>query len=140
MLLYNSKTLLVNFLEVQYLTHITFHDNAKKIEINSLKSEFFMLFDKMVKRKARLILFDVIKIEHLTDKSFEKWINQTIFPLILSIEASKIAWLFSSDNKFISNFNNYASKKIQQKQFFDPKNAMIWLLKNAKRKKLKFEN
>ncbi len=135
MLLYQSKYLFVNFLEVQYLLHIKFKDECKSLSVNELKAEFLLFFDKMVKRKARHFLIDTENIEHLLDMDFVKWLNLNIIPLIKSIKADKIAWI--DKNRQLSDFQD---NNIENKFFTEHTEAMQWLLQNADRKPLSFEN
>ncbi len=137
MLLYNSNILFINYLEVQYLTHITFQEDLKILTEKELKAEFFNFFDKMVKRKGRHLFFDARRVEHLVDNEFIAWFNKLILPLIASEKADKIAWLFRP-NKEILNLEKKANDNIFQKSFVKSDEAMKWLLDGAERKKLRF--
>ena len=140
MRLYESKYLFVNYLEIQYLLHIKFKEEVLKIDTNTLKADFFVFFDEMVKRKARHFMIDTENIEHIFDTEFVSWFNRTIFPLIKSIKADKIAWLSLANSNFsiISSFLTSKNEKIEQKLFTKPDLAMKWLLEDGKRKKFRF--
>ncbi len=139
MLLYNSKILLVNYLEIQYLTHITFQEDLKIMTLNEIKAELFLMFHKMTKKKGRHLLFDARRVEHLVDTEFIEWFDNTILPLIISEKADKIVWLYRPEIK-IPDLKENVKEKITQKFFNDSELAMKWLLDNAERKKFKFEN
>ena len=142
MRLYESKYLTVNFLEVQFLFHIKFKNETKNIDINVIKAEFFLFYDKMVKRKTRYLMFDCENIEHVFDNEFISWFDRTIFPLIKSIKAEKIAWFCQKQYNFEIpiSFLTSDNKKIEQKIFNKPDLAMKWLLDGAKQKKLSFQD
>ena len=135
MLLYKSKYFFVNFLEVQYLMHFKFTDACKNLNTNELKAEFLLFFDKMVKRRARHFLIDAENIEHLLDINIVNWLNINILPLIKSVKADKIAWIIQTQKNF-----DFKSQNIENKSFDKHDKAIKWLLQNAERKKLSFEN
>ncbi|MBN2893536.1 MAG: hypothetical protein JXL97_16815 [Bacteroidales bacterium] len=139
MLLYKSDILFINYLEIQYLTHIKFQEDLKILTINELKGEFFNFFDKMVKRKGRHILFDAGRVEHLVDAEFIGWFNRMILSLIASQKADKVAWLFRP-NAGLPQIDEKVSENILQKTFTVPAEAMKWLLDGAERKKFSFQD
>jgi len=140
MLLYSSDILFINYLEIQYLTHIKFQEDLKILTENELKGEFFNFFDKMVKRKGRHLLFDVSRVEHLFDNEFINWFNRTILPMISSEKADKLAWVFRPETENIPSIPEKASEKIIQKTFTNHEDAMKWLLDGAERKKFSFQD
>lgn len=140
MLIYKSEILFINYLEVQYLLHIKFQEDLKILTTNELKAEFLNFFDGMVKRKGRHIFFDANRVAHIVNAEFIAWFNRTILPLIASVKADKIAWLFGSDTNELPSIENKASEKIEQKVFTNPKEVMHWLLDGAERKKLSFQD
>ena len=142
MRLYESEYLTVNYLEVQYLFHFKFKKKTYNIDINTVKAEFFLFFDKMVKRKARYVMFDCENMEHIFDNEFISWYNKTIFPLIKSVKAEKIAWYIRKNINFEISLSFLTSdkKEIKQKIFNKPDLAMKWLLEGAKQKKLSFQD
>ncbi len=140
MLLYHSKFLLVNYLEIQYLLHIKFLPATKEIDSIELKAEFMLFIDKMVKRRARHILIDTENIEHICSSDFILWFDKIILPMLKSIKADKIAWLFRNNLQEKISTDKIIYDKIDQRIFIDSKNAMNWLLENKDRKPLSFEN
>ncbi len=143
MLLYNSKYLTVNYLEVQFLFHVKWTDFAKELSEQQIKDEMLNFTNKMVKRKARHIFCDVVNIEHFVNQEFINWLDNNILKKIASIKIDKKAILISNILK--NSFENYTfevfeNHKIEIQFFGDPKRAMKWLLDNAKRKKLSFED
>lgn len=140
MLLYNSKYISINYLEVQYLFHINFYPEAKKLNSNELKAEFLIVLDKIVNRKGRHFLIDTNNIEHIFEHDLILWFNKIILPFIQSAKSDKIAWLFkTAENESIS-ISETTEKKIEQKIFDDNKKAVNWLLEGAERKSLSFED
>lgn len=140
MLIYKSNILLINYLEVQYLLHIKFQEDLKILTSNELKAEFLKFFNDMIKRKGRHIFFDANRVAHIVDNEFISWFNRLILPLISSIKADKIAWLFGKDANELPKIEPQIFEKIEQKVFSDPKEVMNWLLDGAERKQLSFEN
>jgi hypothetical protein len=142
MLLYKSDYLSVNYLEVQYLIHFKFKELAQNIDENTLKAEFFVFFDKMVKRKARHFLIDTQNIEQFVNIDFISWFNRTIFSLVKSIKTDKIVWLQKTepDLDLPEIFTTADNQTIEQKLLNKPDFAMKWLLEGAQRKKLSFQD
>ena len=140
MLLYRSKYLFINYLEVQYLFHIKFLEPTKNLTATELKAEFMVFIDQMVKRKGRHFLIDTENIESFCDSNFISWFNRIILPQIKSVKTDKIAWLFKNGFTQDIKIENKLDENISQKLFTSSKNAMNWLLEGAKRKKLSFEN
>jgi len=140
MLIYKSDILFINYLEIQYLTSIKFQEDLKILTINELKAEFLSFFDKMIKRKGRHLFFDANRVAHLVDSEFIDWFNRTILPLISSVKADKIAWLFGQDVEQLPEISINATDKIEQKAFTSPKEVMSWLLDGAERKKFSFQD
>ncbi len=140
MLLYKSEILLVNYLEIQYLTHIKFQEDLKILTINEIKAEFFTFFDKMIKRKGRHIYFDIRRTEHLFDNELITWFNKTILPMISSVKADKIAWLIRPETENPPIIEPQATEKIEQQIFTEPDKLMKWLLEAPERKPFSFEN
>ncbi len=135
MLLYNSKILFVNYLEVQFLTHIEFQEDLKILTVDELKGEFFNFFNEMVNRKCRYLYFSVHQVEHLIDEDFIMWFNRVILPEIVSQKAKKIGWLYRPD-KQLPQIDKQATETIEQQVFTNPAELMKWLLDGAERKKL----
>jgi len=143
MLLYNSKYLTVNYLEVQFLFHIKWSETAKELSEKQIKDELLNFINKMIKRKARHVFCDIVNIEHFVNKDFIDWTDNNILNKIVSIKIDKKAILLSNILK--NSFDNYSyniskNNKIEIQFFGDSKIAMKWLLEDAKRKKLSFED
>jgi len=143
MLLYNSKYLTVNYLEVQFLFHIKWTDLAKELSEQEIKDELINFTSKMVKRKARHIFCDITNIEHFVNKDFLNYWDKNILEKIASIKIDKKAILLSNILK--NSFENYTfdvseNNKIEIQFFGESQKAMKWLLDGAKRKKLSFED
>ncbi len=133
MLLFISKYITVNYLEVQYLMHFDLSKHVDELSENDLKAHFLLFFDKMIKRKARLFLVNTEKCN--IHENFVDWFDSTILPLVKSVKATKIAWVGVNNQ-----IKDKADLNIAQKNFNDNASAMKWLLENAERKKLSFEN
>ncbi len=133
MVLFISKYLTVNYLEVQYLMHFDLSKEINNLSETDLKAHFLQFFDKMIKRKARLFIVDAKKCS--VPENFVDWFDSVILPLIKSVKASKIAWV--GINYAIKD---KADETIIQKKFNDNATAMKWLLEDADRKKLSFED
>ncbi|MEA3452111.1 MAG: hypothetical protein U9Q83_09450 [Bacteroidota bacterium] len=140
MLLYRSKYLFVNYLEVQFLTHIKFFPEVKEINSTEFKAHFMVFINEMVKRKGRHIMIDTENIESFCDSDFISWFNRIVLPQIKSVKTDKIAWLFKNGFAQEIKIEEKLDKIISQKLFTDSKKAMNWLLEGAKRKSLSFEN
>lgn len=132
MLLYTSQYLTVNYLEVQFLSHIKWTEKATELNEEQIKAELINFTEKMVKRKARYILCDVQNIEHFFEQNFLDWWNINIFTKIASKKFERKAVLCSS--------NLSDNLELSDKLFTNPQKAMQWLLKYAKRKKLSFDD
>jgi hypothetical protein len=140
MLLYSSKYLSVNYLEVQYLMHIKFSEQTKNATEQELKADFLLFYDKMVKRRGRHFLIDTENIENIISSKFVVWFTKTVFPLVKSVKADKIAWLFKKGIPDNFDIDEKATENVVQKIFDNSQQAMKWLLENAETKKLSFEN
>ncbi len=133
MLLFISKFITVNYLEVQYLMHFDLSKEVNEMSEADLKAHFLLFYDKMIKRKARLFLVNTEKCT--VDKNLVKWFNSIILPLLKSVKATKIAWVGLNNQ-----IEDKADNTIIQKKFNDNATAMKWLLEDADRKKLSFED
>lgn len=133
MLLLTSNFLTVNYLEVRYLMHFKFLSNQNNSDDATLKANMLYVYDKMVKRKARLFFIDVSEIS--VNESFVTWFDNYFLPLVKSKLATKIAWLGID-----FDIPQMADSTIEQKKFADYAEAMKWLIENSEMKKLSFED
>ncbi len=135
MLLYKSNILEVNYLEVQYLIHLTFKKTAQNQNIETLQQELLTFLEKRVKRRGRYIFLDLRNTENLANKEFIVWFAAKILPEIFSLKGKKFAIL--SNQKFqLPSYLMVKETLLETKVFISPQQAMEWLLKNAERRRL----
>ncbi len=139
MLLYKSKILVVNYLEVQYLIHADFKQEAKNLSLEELKAELEVFLEKRVRRRGRHLFFDMRNIEEKIDKDFLVWLHSRIVPEIFSLKGNNEALFFTSDyiDKIdVPKFFVVRNKLLEVRKFDNPKAAMDWLLEGAERRRL----
>ncbi len=135
MLLYRSKYLIVNYLEVQYLFHVKWTKMANKLDEKQIKDEVINFTNNMVNRKAKFIFCDITDIQNIADKQLFDWHDNNILNKIASKEICKKAILLSNNYFFEDyDFKVFDNKIIEIRFFNNSKKAMNWLLTNAKRK------
>ena len=139
MLLYKSKILEVNYLEVQYLIHLAFKPQAKNLDLGEIKKEFFLFLENRVKRRGRHFFIDFRNIEQVIDKNFINWFHSEVMPEIFSLKGNNEAIFLTQDKAkelSLPKFFIVREKLLEVKIFTDPKEAMNWLLEGQERRRL----
>jgi len=135
MLLYSSKFLKVNYLELQYLMHFYWTDYAGYMDEEGIYHEFINFLNKRIYKRANQIYIDWRKVEHLISQETIDWFIQRILPKIVSHKAYRLAFLLNNPDKIhlpeIVKINNIS---MQTGVFNDPEKLMNWLMDGAKRK------
>jgi len=135
MVLYTSKFLRVNYLELQYLMHFYWTDYAGYMDQEGIYHEFLNFLSKRIYKRANQIYVDWRKVEHLISQETIDWFLQYILPKIASHKARRMAFLLT-DSDLVSlpeqiPVNNLT---IEAKIFTDPDLLMQWLMEGAERK------
>ncbi len=128
MIIYKSKFLEVNYLEVQHLKHFLFSPFSAYMDKEGLYHEFLNFLSGRIHKRSRLFYMDMRHVEHLTDKRLLDWFNTHILPRMASFNARKTAWLFQNDKFHLdTQFRLNENLIIHQKSFRDPQKLMDWL-------------
>ena len=135
MILYKSKFLEVNFLELQYLSHFFWSDYAGYMDKEGIYHEFINFLNKRIYKRANQIYVDWRKVEHLINQETIDWFLQYILPKIASHKSYRMAFLFQHPELFKLPENiEVNSRTIEAKTFSNPEKLMQWLMHNAERK------
>ncbi len=135
MILYQSKFLKVNYLELQYLMHFYWTDYAGYMDEEGVYHEFINFLNKRIYKRANQIYVDWIKVEHLISQETIDWFIQYILPKIASHKAYKLAFLLKNPKKIAVPEKIKVNNTYIQAQVFDnPKFLMEWLMDGAERK------
>ncbi len=135
MILYQSKFLKVNYLELQYLMHFYWTDYAGYMDEEGIYHEFINFLNNRIYKRANQIYVDWRKVEHLISQETIDWFIQYILPKIASHKVYKIAFLVNHQQKIsISNKLIINNKEIKTGIFTNPEKLMEWLMEGAERK------
>lgn len=138
MLLYKSHYLTVNMIEIRYFIHLQWTKPADLLDEVGIYGEIAKFYQKRIKRRGRLILWDFKVIENRIDKKFFDWVISEILPQICSVKISRIAFLVNNPLKFglDKEFLTINNKQVEFKTFADQTQAMNWLMEKAEMKQL----
>ena len=135
MILYQSKFLKVNYLELQYLMHFYWTDYAGYMDEEGIYHELINFLNKRIYKRANQIYVDWRKAEHLISQETINWFIQYILPKIVSHKVYRIAFLVNHQQKIsISDKLIINNKKIKTGIFTNPEKLMEWLMEGAERK------
>ncbi len=135
MILYQSKFLKVNYLELQYLMHFYWTDYAGYMDEEGVYHEFINFLNKRIYKRTNQIYVDWIKVEHLISQETIDWFIQYILPKIASHKAYKLAFLLKNPKKITVPEKIKVNNTYIQAQVFDnPEILMEWLMDGAERK------
>ena len=138
MIIYKSKFLEVNLLELQYTFHFFWSEYARHMDEEGVYYESLRFLNHRVRRRADQIYLDWRNIQHLISPETFQWYAQYIFPSLFSYRGRRLAILFNElpawDMPNIIQINN---KDIQIQIFTKSANLMQWLLEDSRRKKYK---
>jgi len=135
MILYSSKFLKVNYLELQYLVHFYWTDFAGYMDEEGIYHELLNFLNKRIYKRANQIFVDWRKVEHLISQETIDWFIKYILPKIASHKAYRMAFLLSEEGIVTLpekiQVNNVT---IEAKIFTNPEVLMKWLMDGAERK------
>ncbi len=135
MILYSSKFLKVNYLELQYLTHFYFGDYAATMDEEGVYHEFVNFLNKRIYKRGNQIFVDWRKVENLISQETADWFIQYILPKIASHKAYRLAFLLTDlsimELPKVVKVNN---TQFIAKVFTDSEKAMAWIMDGAERK------
>ncbi len=135
MVLYTSKFLRVNYLELQYLMHFYWTGYAAYMDSEGIYHEFLNFLSKRIYKRANQIYVDWRPIEHLILQETIDWFLKYILPKIASHKAYRLAFLVNNptliDLPDIVKVNNV---QLEAKIFTNPEELMQWLMDGAERK------
>ena len=135
MILYSSKFMKVNYLELQYLMHFYWTDYAGYMDEEGVYHEFLNFLNKRIYKRANQIYVDWRKIEHLISQETVDWFLQYILPKIASHKAYRLAFLLKDTNKIKLPENIPVNNTgFEAKIFTNPEELMQWLMDGAERK------
>ncbi len=130
MILYKSKFLEVNYLELQHLTHFLFSDYASYMDGEGVYHEMLNFLGFRIHKRSRRFYLDLRNIEHLIDKEFFPWFEKYILPKLASFNADKVAYLLK--NTSISDIPErkitlFKNRDINVRFFDNPAGLMQWM-------------
>lgn len=135
MILYSSKFLKVNYLELQYLMHFYWGEYAGYMDEEGIYHEFINFLNKRIYKRANQIYIDWRQAEHLISQETVDWFVQYILPKIVSHKPFRLAFLLDTPEKISLPENIQLSHgKITTSIFSDSEKLMHWLMKGAERK------
>ena len=127
MIIYKSKFLEVNYLEVQHIKHFLFSQYASYMDREGLFHEMLNFLSRRIHKRSRLFYMDMRRVEHLTDKEFMQWFHLYILPKMTSHQATKCGWLFNAtDLKWDQKLPLPNRQPIHHKTFTDASRLMNW--------------
>ncbi len=130
MILYKSKFLEVNYLELQHITHFVFSEYAVHMDTEGVYHEILNFLGRRIHKRSRLFYLDLHRIDHLLEPEFFDWFEQYILPKLASFNARKIAYLTGITNEKQLKNHTIAlpSGKTVEAAFFEkPQALMQWL-------------
>ena len=135
MVLYQSKFLKVNFLELQYLMHFYWTDYAAHMDEEGIYHEFLNFLSKRIYKRANQIYMDWRKVEHLISQETIDWFIKYILPKVASHKAYRMAFLLNNPDKIkIDSIIKVNNREIEVRVFTDPEELMKWIMDGAERK------
>ena len=100
MIIYRSKFLEVNYLELQHLMHFMFTEYASHMDKQGLYHEVLNFTGYRLHKRSRKFLWDLRPVEHLVDETFFEWLFQYIFPKIASFNATAIGFIVNEPARY----------------------------------------
>jgi len=135
MILYTSKFLRTNYLELQYLMHFYWTEYAGHMDEEGIYHEFLNFLSKRIYKRANQIYVDWRSVEHLISQETIDWFLQYILPKIASHKAYRLAFLVNKPEQFrLNNPIKVNNTSIEASIFTDPEELMQWLMDGAERK------
>jgi len=135
MILYTSKFLKVNYLELQYLMHFYWSEYAGYMDTEGIYHEFLNFLSKRIYKRANQIYVDWRQVEHLISQETIDWFLQYIVPKIASHKAYRMAFLFKNTDKIKLPENVKVNNKVLSARVFSDSEALMqWLMDGAERK------
>ena len=135
MILYPSKLLKVNYLELQYLMHFYWTEYAGYMDEEGVYHELLNFLNKRIYKRGNQIYVDWRKVEHLITQENFDWFIQYILPKIASHKAYRLAFLVNNPQNFtVANNLQVNNTSMQAQIFSSPEILMNWLMEDAERK------
>jgi len=135
MILYTSKFLKVNYLELQYLMHFYWTEYAGHMDTEGVYHEFLNFLSKRIYKRANQIYVDWRQVEHLISQETIDWFLQYILPKIASHKAYRMAFLLNNPDKIqLPEKVKVNNLSLTARVFSDPEILMQWLMDGAERK------
>ncbi len=135
MVLYTSKFLRVNYLELQYLMHFYWTDYAGYMDNEGIYHEFLNFLSKRIYKRANQIYVDWRKVEHLVTQETADWFIKYILPKIASHKAYRLAFLLNNPEKLqLPEMVKVNNTVMETGLFSNPDTLMQWLMDGAERK------
>jgi len=135
LILYPSKFLKVNYLELQYLMHFYWTDYAGYMDSEGVYHELLNFLNKRIYKRGNQIYVDWRKVAHLISQEHIDWFIQYILPKIASHKARRMAFLFADTSKYtVPKQIKLTQAEIEVDTFTDSESLMQWLMDGAERK------
>ncbi len=135
MILYTSKFLKVNYLELQYLMHFYWTEYAGYMDTEGIYHELLNFLSKRIYKRANQIYVDWRQVEHLISQETIDWFLQYILPKIASHKVYRMAFLLNNPDKIQLPKNIKVNNlSLTARVFSDPEILMQWLMDGAERK------
>ena len=135
MILYTSKFLKVNYLELQYLTHIYWTDFAAYMDEEGIYHEMLNYLNDRIYKRGNQIFIDWRNVENLISQETADWFIKYILPKIASHKAYRLAFLLTDlsimaipETVLVNN------TQFEAKVFTKSDELMQWLMDGAERK------
>ncbi len=135
MILYQSKFLRVNYLELQYLMHIYWTDYAAYMDDEGIYHEFLNFLSRRIYKRANQIYVDWKNVEHLISQETIDWFIKYILPKIASHKAYRMAFLVNNPDKYkLDSKIKVNNTEFEARIFTTPEELMEWIMDGAERK------
>ena len=135
MILYSSKFIKANYLELQYLMHLYWTDYAEYMDSEGIYYELLNFLEKRIYKRGNQIYMDWRKVEHLISQETFDWFLQYILPKIASQKAYRLAFLVNYLQKYrVPEIVSVNNTQMQARIFKHPDELMQWIMKGAERK------
>ena len=135
MILYSSKFIKVNYLELQYLTHLYWTDYAGYMDSEGIYYELLNFLEKRIYKRGNQIYMDWRSVEHLISQETFDWFLQYILPKIASHKAYRLAFLVNQPQKYqVPEIVPVNNTQMQARIFTHSDELMQWIMEGAERK------
>ncbi len=135
MILYHSKFLRVNYLELSYIMHFYWSEFAAYMDLDGFYQETVRFVQNRIERRADSVYLDWRHVEHFLENETFEWYSKHILPRLFSSGPHKLGILLNkSDAVKIPHEIIINGKTLPVGIFTDSEDLMKWLSEGAHRK------